>query len=121
MKTKPAAPKEPRASTVAHEQLSPILSSRAQLETNPKSATTPAAAPAQVPGFSGRTAPKPQLSDDTAEWLDFTPDETVYMLQMEDPGGEVVQDVPLTRQEYELLKTHLAATRRAAGLMPEGV
>ena len=41
--------------------------------------------------------PTPPVSAEMPKWLEHTPAETLYVLQQEDPGGEVVQEIPLAR------------------------
>jgi hypothetical protein len=55
--------------------------------------------------------PTPPVSAEMPKWLEHTPAETLYVLQQEDPGGEVVQEIPLTRAEYLSLKLHLGKLR----------
>jgi hypothetical protein len=54
-------------------------------------------APASVPG-----------------WAMKTPDEIEYYLEMYDPNSEPLQNILVTRDEFEALKKHLAKMRGIA-------
>jgi hypothetical protein len=45
------------------------------------------------------------------EWVLSTPYREHYNLEMVEGGGEVIQDIELTRNEYITLKLHLAKIR----------
>jgi hypothetical protein len=45
------------------------------------------------------------------EWAVSTPYQEHYNLEMVEGGGEVIQDIELTRHEYIALKLHLAKMR----------
>ena len=55
--------------------------------------------------------PTPPTPAELPDWLEYTPPETVWALQQEDPGGQVVQEIVLTRAEYLSLKLHLGKLR----------
>ena len=55
--------------------------------------------------------PTPPTAAELPDWLEYTPPETGWALQQEDPGGAVVQEIVLTRAEYLSLKLHLGELR----------
>ena len=65
-----------------------------------------------------KTQPKPETPPAAApDWVNETPAEAVYSLEMWDSDSTAVEDIYLTRAEYVALKQHLAAMR---GIAPAG-
>src|ERR1017187_1046518 len=58
-----------------------------------------------------KTEPKPEPPPAVPEWVNETPAEAVYSLEMWDSDSTAVEDIYLTRAEYIALKQHLATMR----------
>jgi hypothetical protein len=54
-------------------------------------------------------------SSDVPGWIYETPEPMRYSMAMEEPGGDHLQDVDITREEYAALKIRVAEMR---GLVP---
>ena len=72
-----------------------------------KTQTKPATMPAAAPVLAQPPAP------DVEDWVNDTPDETLYQLEMWQQ--ETIESIDMTRREYVALKQHLAGLR---GLIP---
>lgn len=70
--------------------------------------TEPAQAPSVAPGQT-----------EIPDWVTETPEEMTYFLEMENPSGNWLQEIPLSRAEYVTLKAHLARMRGLPPAAPE--
>jgi hypothetical protein len=59
------------------------------------------------PVTSSQNRPEIEIPD----WVENTPDDTVYELIMWNPEGDSAQQLEMSREEYIALKAHLAAMR----------
>jgi hypothetical protein len=54
---------------------------------------------------------EPDSAEHPPDWVNFTPDDTEYVIDMVEGDGESIQRINITRKEFLLLKLTLAKHR----------